>query len=105
VGDLRRLSEHGDRETERAVRLTSWFAWLFASGHAVDIVLAVLAVEFGWLTSRRHWTAANAAFRLLPGALMLVALRLALTGADWPWIALALALSFPVHLADLRRRG
>jgi hypothetical protein len=34
---------------------------------------------------------------------MIVALRLALTDADWPWIALALAASFPPHLIDVSR--
>lgn len=77
--------------------------WLFASGHAVDLVLAVIAAEAVWLV-RRGWRAADAALRLVPGALMLVALRAALTGLDWPWIAVPLALSFPVHLADLARR-
>ena len=51
------------------------------------------------------WTIRDAACRLVPGALMMVALRGALTGAAWPWIALPLAASFPFHLADLRRRG
>ncbi|HEU0045663.1 hypothetical protein [Sphingomonas sp.] len=76
--------------------------WLFASGHAVDVVLAVLALELVWLV-RRGWAPRHAVLRLAPGALMLLALRAALTGAEWPWIALPLALSFPVHLADLRR--
>ncbi len=78
--------------------------WLFASGHAVDIVLAVIAVELGWLTVGRGWRAADAFCRLAPGALMLLALRAALTDQSWAWIALPLALSFPVHLADLTRR-
>lgn len=77
--------------------------WLFASGHAADLVLAVVAAELAWLV-RRGWRATDALLRLAPGALMLVALRGALTGLDWPWIALPLALSFPVHLADLARR-
>lgn len=80
-------------------------AWAFASGHVADLVLLVLAVEFVWLVGRRGWRAGDAAFSLLPGALMMVALRLALTGAAWPWLALALAASFPAHLADLGRRG
>ena len=80
-------------------------AWLFASGHAVDVVLAVIAVEFAWLSGRRGWRASDAFLRLAPGALMLVALRAALTGQDWRWIALPLLLSFPVHLADLARTG
>ena len=51
------------------------------------------------------WPLTTALFRLLPGALMVLALRAALIGADWVWIALPLALSFPFHLADLSRRG
>lgn len=80
-------------------------AWLFASGHAVDIVLAVIVLELVWLVTRGGWSAGAALMRLMPGALMLLALRAALTGCAWPWIALPLLLSFPVHLADLRRRG
>lgn len=76
---------------------------LFASGHAVDIVLAVIAVELLWLVLRGGWSWDAAIYRLLPGALMLVAVRNALLGLYWPWIALPLLLSFPVHLADLRR--
>jgi len=49
------------------------------------------------------WPFADALLRLLPGALMIIALRFALTGADWKWIALVLALSFPAHIADLKR--
>jgi hypothetical protein len=64
-------------------------------------VLAVLATEWLWLGRRWGWPAAT--WRLLPGALMIVALRLALTGADWWWIALALGLSFPPHLIDVSR--
>ena len=71
----------------------------------MDLVLAVIAAELIWLTQWRGWRAADAVLRLGPGALMLLALRAALTGADWRWIALPLLLSFPVHLADLRRRG
>ncbi len=85
--------------------LSGFMVRLFASGHAVDIVLAVIAAELGWLTLRKGWRVADALLRLGPGALMLAALRAALTGLDWRWIALPLLLSFPVHLADLRRRG
>lgn len=78
--------------------------WLFASGHAVDIVLAVIAMEGIWLVTRGGWRPADALLRLGPGALMLAALRAALTGNDWRWVAVPLLLSFPVHLADLARR-
>ena len=55
------------------------------------------------------WDQRLVLYRFLPGALMILALRGALTGAEWHWIALPLLLSFPAHLADLaatgRRRG
>lgn len=77
--------------------------WLFASGHAVDLVLAVMLVE--WIVLiRAGWRVSDALLRLAPGALMMLALRAALTGSAWPWIALLLALSFPLHVADLRRK-
>ncbi|WP_226896051.1 hypothetical protein [Polymorphobacter sp. PAMC 29334] len=77
---------------------------LFATGHAVDIVLAVMLVEMIILIKRRGH-AATIILAFLPGALILLAVRAALTGAGWQWVALALAASFPAHLADLRRRG
>ncbi len=77
---------------------------LFASGHAVDIVLAVLVAEALVLLARRR-DAAGVVLALLPGGLILLALRAALIGAAWPWIALPLAASLPVHLLDVRRRG
>ena len=115
-------------------------AAFFASGHAVDLVLLVIAVEFAFLSLRRQGSplhldgrgaeASSALIQtrsatipiparppsrgkgswldrllaLLPGVFMLLALRAALTGAAWPWIAGALAASFPFHLADMARR-
>jgi hypothetical protein len=77
--------------------------WLFASGHAVDVVLAFMAVEAIWLASRR-WPLPTIFLMLVPGALMLLAVRAALVGLPWYWIALPLTVSLPVHLADLRHR-
>ncbi len=81
----------------------------FSSGHAVDLVLLVIAAEFAGLTLRRRGRDGRAAVidRVLafaPGVCLLLALRAALTGAGWPWVALALAASFPFHVADLVRR-
>ena len=79
----------------------------FRSGHAVDLVLLVIAVEFAVLNLRRgkrDATWLDRALALLPGACILLALRAALTGAPWPWIAAPLAISFPIHLADVIRR-
>ena len=78
------------------------------SGRAVDLVLLVIAAEFvGLLALRRKvWqrVAPDLFFALMPGVFLLVALRLALTGAEWHWIALAVAASFPFHITDLVRR-
>lgn len=75
----------------------------FASGHAVDLVLVVMLAEAVYLKTR-GWLAGDIALLLLPGALMLLALRAALTDASWEWVALPLALSFPVHMLDVKRR-
>jgi hypothetical protein len=79
---------------------------LFASGHAVDIVLAVVALEFllGVFVLGRHRAKLDLLFALAPGFLLLLALRAALTGAGAGWVAAFLAASFPIHLIDLARR-
>jgi hypothetical protein len=76
----------------------------FSSGHAVDIVLAVLAVEtLGLLVwSRRQ--PLNVLQPILPGVFLLLALRASLTNSGWIWIGLWMTLSLPAHLADLWRR-
>ena len=82
----------------------------FSSGHAVDLVLAVILAEFAFLTLRRRRGVGRTArtldrvLALMPGVCILLALRAALTGAPWPWIAAALAASFPFHIADVIRR-
>ncbi|MBI1402602.1 MAG: hypothetical protein GC147_05255 [Porphyrobacter sp.] len=78
--------------------------WLFASGHAADLVLGVLAAEGAWLRWRRGWGWGRIAGLLGPAALIVLGLRGALTGAAWWWIALPLAASLPLHLFDLRDR-
>jgi len=80
------------------------FSAFFASGHAADFVLAVLALELPLLL-RAGRSLGDVLLLLLPAALMMLGLRAALIGASWPWVALPLAASFPVHLADLLRRG
>ncbi|MEL7198630.1 MAG: hypothetical protein AAGL10_09970 [Pseudomonadota bacterium] len=77
--------------------------WLFDRGHAADIILAVLMVEALVLRTRCwEW---RPIFALLgTAALIVLGLRAALVGAEWYWIALPLALSFPLHIADVRWR-
>lgn len=84
-------------------------AEFFARGHAVDLVLAVMALEFAWLTLRPHAALrrpglVDRGLAFLPGVFILLAVRAALTGAGWPWVALMLAASFPFHIADVLRR-
>jgi len=78
--------------------------WLFESGHAADIVLAVLAAE-AVLLRLRGWRVAELAGLLGPAALIVLGLRAALIGTDWYWIALPVALAFPLHLVDLSARS
>jgi hypothetical protein len=79
-------------------------AWLFASGHAADLILGVLAAEALWLKLARGWGWGAIIALLGPGALMMIGLRGALVGAAWYWIAVPLAASLPLHLIDLRAR-
>jgi hypothetical protein len=78
-------------------------SWFFASSHAVDVVLGFMLIEGIWLVVRR-WSALTVFLMLAPGALMVLALRAALTDAPWYWIVLPLTVSLPLHLADLRHR-
>ena len=76
---------------------------LWTTGRAVDVVLFVIAIEWVLLVALARWRPIDAALRLAPGVLLLLALRQALTGADWRWVAIPVALSFPFHIADLVR--
>lgn len=76
----------------------------FASGHAVDVVLVVIAVEAAWLIGTRRMRPWPALLILGPGVFILLGVRAALVGADWWWISLALLASFPLHLLDLKQR-
>ena len=76
---------------------------LFSSGHAADIVIAVLLAEAAWLRARgMAW--GEIAGLLGPAVLLVAGLRAALVGLPWYWVALPVALSFPLHLLDLKRR-
>jgi hypothetical protein len=82
---------------------------LISSGHAVDFILVIIAIELvvfprWWRHRGRVTTRMGLLLASLPGIFLLLALRAALTRAGWGWIALFLAASFPAHLADLWRR-
>jgi len=65
-----------------------------------DVVLAALALEAAFLMLVRK----DVVLILGPGAVLVLALRLALAGAEWWWIGAALFASLPLHLLDLARR-
>ncbi len=82
---------------------------LFASGHAADLVLAVLVIEAFVLSVRHARSGAGPPPRVFApmigaGVLLVLALRCALTGAPWPWIALLLSGGGAVHVVDLWQR-
>ncbi len=84
-------------------------AELFASGRAADIAIGFMAVEAAilWLFGARlglRMPGAALAAMLLAGLFLLLALRAALTGAGWPWIATFLVLALAAHAADLGQR-
>lgn len=77
---------------------------LFSSGHAADIVLAVLLVEAIWLKLRGEcWPMLLGL--LGPAALLVLGLRAALVDAPWYLVSLPVALAFPLHLLDLANRS
>ncbi len=86
-------------------------AALFSSGRIVEVILGLMLLEALVLALWHRQTGkppAPSQFlpTLISGALLLVALRAALGGAAWPWIALCLCAALPAHLLDLwgRRR-
>jgi hypothetical protein len=81
----------------------------FHSGRAADLILLFMALEFIVLGLRQRMRArrgavVDLAFAIAPGVCLVLALRAALTGSALVWIAAPLAVSLPVHLADLARR-
>jgi hypothetical protein len=84
-------------------------AELFSSGRIVDLVLGFMAIEALILANYRRRTGRgirtiDLLASLAAGACMLLALRAALTGQSWIWVAAALSASLIAHLFDLSRR-
>lgn len=82
---------------------------LFASGRVIDLILLIMLAEYLTLRlclGRGHHGSAlsGVALHLLSGAFLLLALRMALTGGSWIWIACCLAAAGAWHALDLRRR-
>jgi membrane-bound metal-dependent hydrolase YbcI (DUF457 family) len=82
---------------------------LFATGRIVDLILVAMLLEgallFWWhRRTGRGFPVDLIATTLLAGGFLLLALRAALIGSAWPWVALWLFAGLVAHLADLRRR-
>lgn len=74
-----------------------------------DVAIVTVAVEaialvvYRWRTGKGIATA-----RLLPnlgaGLLLMLGIRVSLSGAGWPWLPLCLLAAGAVHLVDMRMR-
>ena len=79
------------------------------SGHLVDLAMVLTLLELIALIIYRQRTGRGIAgstlvVALSSGLFLMLALRAALTGADWPWSALALSASWATQLLDLKNR-
>jgi hypothetical protein len=82
---------------------------LFASARIVDLILVLVAIEAAALLAYGRATGrgvppSGLLPNLLSGALLLLALRCALAGTAWEWMALSLGAALVAHLLDLRQR-
>jgi hypothetical protein len=82
----------------------------FANGRIIDLILALVVVEavvLEWVHRRtgRAVGLKDMAGNLLAGMCLLIALRCALAGTGWYWIAMWLLASLCAHIADLARRS
>jgi hypothetical protein len=82
---------------------------LFVNGAIVDFILALVLAEAIAVLAYRFATGGGPepigfVCNLLAGAFLLFALRGALTGAHWVWVAACLSAAFVAHAADLFTR-
>jgi hypothetical protein len=79
------------------------------SGRVADLVLLCLVIEAALLGAWRWRTGGGLAWGtiatlVVPGMMLALALRSALTEAWWGWVAMWLGAALVAHLADLHRR-
>lgn len=83
--------------------------FFFSSGHVIDVILAVMAVEtLGLIIYRVRSgsgpTIAQTVANMASGAMIMLAVRSALTDAGWEQTALFLLASSAAHFVDLALR-
>lgn len=79
---------------------------LFAEGRIAELILGLMVAEFLALLALRRATGRGPRpvailVSLLAGACLVLALRAALAGSDWPWVAAWLLAALLSHGADL----
>ena len=82
---------------------------LFANGHIVDLILALMLLEAVALMVLRARTGhglptSQVLVTLLSGAALMLALRAALVGMNWAVVAACLFAGLVLHLLDLASR-
>jgi len=81
----------------------------FSSGMVVDLILLGVFLEAVFIAIHRGKTGRGVRLRevasgILAGVFLLLALRCALVGERWPWIATWLLFALIAHLSDLAGR-
>ena len=84
-------------------------AQFFSSGRAVDLAIAMTVMEGVVLAVYHRATGRGVApkqyvLNVLSGLCLMLALRFALTGSAWLWVALALSASGVIHAVDMVSR-
>jgi len=79
---------------------------LLLSGRLIDAILCLIVIEGIVITvAHRHNGSGPSPGKLIPnlisGAALMLGIRLALTQAEWYWLALCLCVSLLAHLMDL----
>ena len=84
-------------------------AQFFLSGRAVDLAIAITVMEGVVLAFYHRVTGRGVApkqyvLNVMSGLCLMLALRLALTGSAWLWVALSLSMSGVIHAVDMASR-
>jgi hypothetical protein len=77
---------------------------LYTSPHLIDLILLFTVLEGVIIARWRKVHARIVATMLLPGLCLLLALRMAMAGAAWPWVPVALTGALLSHFYDMRER-
>lgn len=79
--------------------MTVWIDWILAGMALEALALVILHRQTG-----RGPAPAAILPNITAGAMLLLGMRVALSGSWWGWVSLCLLLGLVAHLADLRQR-